>query len=165
MELQRHLIALGHLEGDVDGIIGSGTLEGVRSYQRAKKLQVDGYPTQTILTKLRAEAPAAPAMVPQSTPSIPAPQAVPAQAVPAQAVPAPAVPAQAAVPQALAPQAPMPQAAPQLLAPAQPLPQGVAPPVYPQQAHPLQTLPWDSWHTGGISTRSRSAADAPPPAN
>jgi membrane-bound lytic murein transglycosylase B len=165
MELQRHLIALGHLEGDVDGIIGSGTLEGVRSYQRAKKLQVDGYPTQTILTKLRAEAPAAPAMVPQSTASIPAPQAVPAQAVPAQAVPAPAVPAQAAVPQALAPQAPMPQAAPQLLAPAQPLPQGVAPPVYPQQAHPLQTLPWDSWHTGGIVTHPRSAADAPPPAN
>ena len=160
MELQRHLIALGHLEGDVDGIIGSGTLEGVRSYQRAKKLQVDGYPTQTILTMLRDEAPAAPAMVPDSTASIPAPQAVPAQAVPA-----PAVPAQAAVPQALPPQASMPQVAPQLLAPAQQLPQEVAPPVYRQQAHPLQTLPWDSWYTGGLSTHPQSAADAPPPAN
>ncbi len=36
MELQQDLISLGHLEGEVDGIIGSGTLEGVRSYQRAK---------------------------------------------------------------------------------------------------------------------------------
>ena len=106
MELQADLIALGHLEGDVDGIIGSGTLEGVRSYQRAKGLPVDGYPTLTILKMLRAEAPP------------PAP-AVPAAAAPPQAVPAAAAPPQAAP----APQAtPSPQAAPAI--PVAPAPQG-----------------------------------------
>ncbi len=86
MELQQDLIALGHLEGEVDGIIGSGTLEGVRSYQRAKGLAVDGYPTLTILNKLRAEAPPPPPAVPQpakaqnqaapvATPATPAPPA------------------------------------------------------------------------------------------
>ena len=170
MELQRHLIALGHLEGDVDGIVGSGTLEGVRSYQRAKGMPVDGYPTQTILKQLRAEAPAmAPAMVPQSTASIPAPQAAPGQAVPGQTAPAQAavpqaVPAQAAMPQAVPAQAAAPQAlAPQALIPAPTQAQGFAPPVYPQQPHPLQTSPWDAWHTGGISSHPRSAADAAPP--
>ncbi|HML93605.1 lytic murein transglycosylase [Methyloceanibacter sp.] len=160
MELQRHLVALGHLEGDVDGIIGSGTLEGVRSYQRAKGLPVDGYPTQTILKKLRADAPAivpaavpaAPAVTaPQSTASIPAPQAVPPAAQQQAAQP------QAPAPQALVPQGAMPQGA---------MPQAFAPQVYPQQPHPLQTLPWDSWHTGGMSSHPRSAADAaPPPGN
>jgi membrane-bound lytic murein transglycosylase B len=88
MELQTLLIQQGHLEGEVDGIIGSGTLEGVRSYQRAKGLAVDGYPTLTILKMLRAETPQPPppvAPTPAAAAPQPAPQAVPApQAAPAQ---------------------------------------------------------------------------------
>jgi len=92
MELQTLLIQQSHLEGEVDGIIGSGTLEGVRSYQRAKGLPVDGYPTLTILKMLRAEAPpppppAAPTPAATALPAVPAPQAAPApqpQAAPAQ---------------------------------------------------------------------------------
>ncbi len=45
-EMQQYLIALGYLQGDADGIIGSGTMDGVRAYQRAKGLPVDGYPTR-----------------------------------------------------------------------------------------------------------------------
>lgn len=153
MELQRHLIALGHLEGEVDGIIGSGTLEGVRSYQRSKGLAVDGYPTQTILKALRAEAPALPpAGAPGSTASIPAAQTVPGQAAPASAaqpqyVPQQAVapaqpgPANAGQPQYIHPQGAVPQPnTQQLLAPAQPpmaQPQATQPKaVQPQPARP-----------------------------
>jgi membrane-bound lytic murein transglycosylase B len=155
MELQRLLIALGHLEGDVDGIIGSGTLEGVRSYQRVKKLPVDGYPTQTILKKLRADAPPLPpvadpepigAVTPppadpqsaapqpvgaanqQAAPAMPAPAQAPAAPAPAAAVPAPAAPA---APAAAVP-APTAAAAPAAAAPAMPAPPAsVAPPQAP----------------------------------
>ncbi len=124
MELQQHLTALGHLEGDVDGIIGSGTLEGVRSYQRVKKMAVDGYPTLTILKMLRAEAP--------PPPPVPSLQEAPTQASPAQE-------AQAALLQ----ETPPPQTA------------------QPQAAQP-QGLPWE---VPDVSSRSRSAAAEPPPAN
>ncbi len=56
-ELQQRLIALGHLDGEADGVIGPATLDGVRSYQRAKGLPVDGYPSLTILKMLQSEAP------------------------------------------------------------------------------------------------------------
>jgi membrane-bound lytic murein transglycosylase B len=165
MELQRHLIALGHLEGEVDGIVGSGTLEGVRSFQRSKGLPVDGYPTQTILKALRAEAPALPPVVPaQSTSSIPAVPAVPGQAAPANAAqpqyapqqavaPAQAGSGNAVQPQYIHPQGAIPQGniqqgnTQQLLAPAQPpmaqpqaaQPQAVQPqPVKPQAAQQQQ---------------------------
>ena len=129
MELQRHLIALGHLEGEVDGIIGSGTLGGVRSYQRAKGMPVDGYPTQTILKKLRADAPAiAPAAASQSTGSLPT--------VPGVAAPAPSAQPQGAASVAVpANQAAIPQAMPQLPAPAQPLA------AQPQVTQPQATQP------------------------
>ena len=141
MELQRHLIALGHLEGEVDGIIGSGTLGGVRSYQRAKGLPVDGYPTQTILKKLRADAPAIPpAAAPQSTGALPTDQgqAAPANTAQPQGAPSAAVPANQAV---------IPPASPQLLPPVQPAaaqPQAMQPPaVQPQadQAPAMQPAP------------------------
>jgi len=77
MELQRLLIALGHLDGEVDGIIGSMTLNGVRSYQRVKGLPVDGYPTLTILKKLRADAPPLPPAPPPV--AVPQPVAAPPQ--------------------------------------------------------------------------------------
>jgi membrane-bound lytic murein transglycosylase B len=78
-ELQQRLIALKYLEGDADGVIGPATLDGVRAYQRAKGLPVDGFPTQTILKMLRKDAETARAT-----------QALPAQTPPAQVQPAPA---------------------------------------------------------------------------
>ncbi len=56
-ELQQLLIAQGMLTGEPDGVIGPATLEAVRTYQRAKTLPVDGFPSLTILKMLRAEAP------------------------------------------------------------------------------------------------------------
>jgi membrane-bound lytic murein transglycosylase B len=67
-ELQERLIATGYLEGEVDGIVGSGTLEGIKSYQRAKGLPADGYPTLTLLKILRSEPPP---VQPQPTSAIP----------------------------------------------------------------------------------------------
>jgi membrane-bound lytic murein transglycosylase B len=56
-ELQQLLIAQGLLAGEPDGVIGPATLEAVRTYQRAKTLPVDGFPSLTILKMLQAEAP------------------------------------------------------------------------------------------------------------
>ena len=55
MELQRLLVAQGYLEGEIDGVIGPATLEAVKTYQRKKKLPVDGFPSRTILELLRKE--------------------------------------------------------------------------------------------------------------
>jgi membrane-bound lytic murein transglycosylase B len=55
MELQQHLIARGLLEGEPDGVIGRGTLEALRTYQRSKGLPVDGFPSLTLLKRLRSE--------------------------------------------------------------------------------------------------------------
>ncbi len=56
-ELQQLLIAQRLMGGEPDGVIGPATLEAVRTYQRAKALPVDGFPSLTILKLLRAEAP------------------------------------------------------------------------------------------------------------
>ena len=56
-ELQQLLIAQGLMTGEPDGVIGPATLEAVRTYQRAKTLPVDGFPSLTILKRLRAETP------------------------------------------------------------------------------------------------------------
>lgn len=88
MELQQHLIAQGILEGEPDGVIGRGTLEAIKTYQRAKGLGVDGFPSLTLLKMLRSETPrpaAIPANVgagqPATTGAIP--QANPGEGVPA----------------------------------------------------------------------------------
>ena len=59
-EFQQLLIARGLLEGEPDGVIGPATLEAVKTYQRAKGLGVDGYPSLTLLKMLRSEAPPTP---------------------------------------------------------------------------------------------------------
>ena len=59
-EFQQLLIARGILEGEPAGVIGPATLEAVRTYQRAKGLGVDGYPSLTLLKMLRSEAPPTP---------------------------------------------------------------------------------------------------------
>jgi membrane-bound lytic murein transglycosylase B len=55
IELQKLLVAKGLLVGDADGVIGPATLEAVKSFQRAKGLPVDGFPSRTILELLRKE--------------------------------------------------------------------------------------------------------------
>ena len=120
MELQELLIATGHLGGEVDGIVGSGTLDGIRSYQRAKALPVDGYPTLTILKRLRSEAPPPPP--PPPPPPVQQPAAAAEQAVPLpppSPVQQPAGAAEKAVP--LPPPSPVQQ-------PAGAAPQAVPPP-------------------------------------
>jgi membrane-bound lytic murein transglycosylase B len=64
MELQQYLIAQGILEGEPDGVIGRGTLEAIKTYQRSKGLGVDGFPSLTLLKRLRVETPPPPAAVP-----------------------------------------------------------------------------------------------------
>jgi len=55
MELQRLLVAKGLMTGDPDGVIGPATLEALKTYQRSNGLPVDGFPSQTLLEKLRKE--------------------------------------------------------------------------------------------------------------
>jgi membrane-bound lytic murein transglycosylase B len=55
IELQKLLVAKGLLVGDTDGIIGPATLEAVKTFQRGKKMPVDGFPSRTILELLRKE--------------------------------------------------------------------------------------------------------------
>ncbi|MGB6389257.1 MAG: lytic murein transglycosylase [Methyloceanibacter sp.] len=54
-ELQQLLVAQGLLEGDIDGVIGPATLEAVKTYQRKNGMGVDGFPSLTILERLRKE--------------------------------------------------------------------------------------------------------------
>jgi membrane-bound lytic murein transglycosylase B len=63
MELQQYLIAQGILEGEPDGVVGRGTLEAIKTYQRSKGLGIDGFPSLTLLKRLRSETPL-PAPVP-----------------------------------------------------------------------------------------------------
>jgi membrane-bound lytic murein transglycosylase B len=87
MELQQHLIALGLLEGEPDGVVGRGTLEAIKTYQRSKKLGVDGYPSLTLLKMLRSEVPSAPVGAVTPAPPAAAGQAQP----PAAGAGAPAI--------------------------------------------------------------------------
>ncbi len=52
-ELQRRLTARGFDTRGVDGIIGPRTIAAVRAYQRSVGMAADGYPSYTILKKLR----------------------------------------------------------------------------------------------------------------
>lgn len=52
-ELQQLLASKGFLKGKIDGILGSGTRAAVRAYQRARGLEVDGYPSVVVLQHLQ----------------------------------------------------------------------------------------------------------------
>ncbi len=51
--IQQKLIQLGHYKGSIDGILGFKTKQGIKSYQKEKKLPQDGYPTVQLIQKLK----------------------------------------------------------------------------------------------------------------
>ena len=52
-EVQRLLTKLGHDVGKIDGVIGAGTRQAIRSVQIQYGLPADGYPSQELLARLR----------------------------------------------------------------------------------------------------------------
>jgi membrane-bound lytic murein transglycosylase B len=54
-ELQTLLAAKGYNHGKVDGIIGYNTRKAIRDYQRKLGLPPDGFPTASLLEKMRAD--------------------------------------------------------------------------------------------------------------
>jgi len=54
-EVQRHLAALGHAVGEIDGVMGDGTRSAIRAYQSAGGLAADGHPDRDLLERLRAD--------------------------------------------------------------------------------------------------------------
>jgi membrane-bound lytic murein transglycosylase B len=53
-EIQRNLVQLGHLEGDVDGIAGRETRAAIRRFQQTTGLPADGHPDPALLAQLRS---------------------------------------------------------------------------------------------------------------
>ncbi len=53
MEIQRLLNARGFYRDEIDGKMGSGTMEAISAYQRAIGVAPDGYPTSILLGQLR----------------------------------------------------------------------------------------------------------------
>jgi membrane-bound lytic murein transglycosylase B len=56
-ELQRLLGAGGYGVSETDGLIGSKTREALRTFQRAKGLPADGFPSPEVLERLRSDGP------------------------------------------------------------------------------------------------------------
>ena len=54
-EIQRLLIKKGYDVGEVDGVLGSRTRRAVKAYQQANGLKADGFPTLSILKRLRED--------------------------------------------------------------------------------------------------------------
>jgi lytic murein transglycosylase len=52
-EVQRRLAKLGHDVGKIDGVIGAGTRQAIRTVQIQYGLPADGYPSQALLARLR----------------------------------------------------------------------------------------------------------------
>lgn len=55
MELQRRLAEKGYAIGEIDGKIGSGSVAAIRAYQTDEGIAVDGYASQELLMRLRAD--------------------------------------------------------------------------------------------------------------
>ena len=53
VEIQRLLTARGFYRDEIDGKMGSGTMEAISAYQRAIGVAPDGYPTSILLGQLR----------------------------------------------------------------------------------------------------------------
>ncbi len=51
-KLQLLLTMLGHYDGDIDGVLGSGSREAIRDYQRSVGISPDGVGTRTLLQRL-----------------------------------------------------------------------------------------------------------------
>ena len=60
IELQQRLQAHGYDVGHADGVTGAKTWAAVRAYQQAQGLPADGYPSMSLLERLRRNAPAVP---------------------------------------------------------------------------------------------------------
>ena len=52
-ELQERLQQQGYYDGKIDGYLGEGTREAIRSFQAGQGLEVDGVPSQSLLKRLR----------------------------------------------------------------------------------------------------------------
>ena len=52
IELQSHLIDLGYLSGDADGILGSQSRRAVKAFQSAKGLTADGYADRALVAEV-----------------------------------------------------------------------------------------------------------------
>ncbi|MEO8557462.1 MAG: lytic murein transglycosylase [Rhodospirillales bacterium] len=53
VELQDTLRRLGHYEGELDGLVGPKTRNGIRAYQRQAGLPADGFPDQDLMSRIR----------------------------------------------------------------------------------------------------------------
>lgn len=53
IELQQLLAQIGHYDGTIDAIVGNGTREAIRTYQRSAGLTADGYASDRLLRHLR----------------------------------------------------------------------------------------------------------------
>ncbi|WP_134726252.1 lytic murein transglycosylase [Paracoccus luteus] len=53
MEIQRHLARRGFYADEIDGKMGSGTMEAIAAFQRSIGVAPDGYPTSILLGQLR----------------------------------------------------------------------------------------------------------------
>ncbi|MGN1063387.1 MAG: peptidoglycan-binding protein, partial [Alphaproteobacteria bacterium] len=52
-EIQKLLTKLGYYTGQIDGILGSGSAQAVRAYQKDYALPQDGYATIELLNKMK----------------------------------------------------------------------------------------------------------------
>ncbi len=55
IELQEILVSLGFDTGGVDGVLGMKSREAIRNFQKGKRLPADGYPSSSLLTRIRSE--------------------------------------------------------------------------------------------------------------
>ncbi len=53
--IQSKLIKIGYYKGEIDGVLGFNTKQGIKSYQKSKKLPQDGYPSNQLIQKLKRE--------------------------------------------------------------------------------------------------------------
>jgi peptidoglycan hydrolase-like protein with peptidoglycan-binding domain len=52
-EVQQELARAGYYRGSIDGVVGNGTRNAIRAYERANRLRVDGRIDQELLRSLR----------------------------------------------------------------------------------------------------------------